>query len=139
LQECDTSEDDGSPANTTFERRIIAKIFLNYLNVNQSEIPLLFGLTSMFRMKPQSDFNFLREFYKELPDSLPIESKRKVLDYFLTFFCSPQYSPEHQEQALEFLIIPIVEKSLSRKEDLIDEKVIQMHYYNIVYSKTPCG
>jgi transformation/transcription domain-associated protein len=113
------------------ESKYLIKCFLNFCE-HSEEVNLLYDMTSIFTVKTTIDYSFLREYYlQHIPEKFSVERKKKIVRVFLDFFAS-QATQEHKVQSLQMLVLPVLEKSLQKKENVIDKEVSFLRFFEFI-------
>eukprot|EP01105_Mastigella_eilhardi_P028048 TRINITY_DN89_c1_g4_i3.p1 TRINITY_DN89_c1_g4~~TRINITY_DN89_c1_g4_i3.p1 ORF type:complete len:3483 (+),score=913.52 TRINITY_DN89_c1_g4_i3:1249-10449(+) len=118
-------KEQGLPLQQLKESKDIVKCFLNYCRAHHDEIDILFHMLSIFTVRTTTDFTFLRDFYMyEVARQYPPEVKTQIVEKFLYFYKDPSIPVEHKVQALQVLIIPLLNYSFQQSKSIIDKKTV---------------
>jgi transformation/transcription domain-associated protein len=119
------NNDDTLPLHFLRESKLLIKCFLNYCRNNKQEVDVLFYMLSIFTVRTTLDYSFLKDFYShEVSESYSPQEKKAILVRFLQFFKEPTFIQEHKVQALQILIIPMLNAAFTKAEwETIDLKV----------------
>jgi transformation/transcription domain-associated protein len=127
-RERNAEHEEKTPFPQLRQSKYLIECFLNFCE-HSEEVNLLYDITSIFTVKTIIDYSFLRDYYlQHIPEKFSVERKKKIVRAFLDFFAS-QASQEHKVQSLQMLVLPILEKSLPKKENVIDKEVSFRYFF----------
>lgn len=113
------------------EPKWLAQIFLSYFQRVRDDFSVLFHLLSIFTVRTQLDYSFLRAFFsEELPRSFSALEKRKILDHYLGLFELRPIQQERLTAATSVLIVPMLQWSFENdtmedRQKLLDKDAVQ--------------
>eukprot|EP00963_Diacronema_lutheri_P006687 scaffold587_cov339-Pavlova_lutheri.AAC.11 len=120
------------------EPKWLAQIFLSYFRRVRDDFSVLFHLLSIFTVRTQLDYSFLRAFFsEELPSTFSMSEKRRVLDHYLAMFEARPIQQEKLTAATSVLIAPMLSWSfendtLEDRQKLLDEVAVQSIVANLL-------
>ena len=98
----------------------LLKCFLWYLECfpNRSDdISLLFYMLFVFTYRSTIDLTFLHKYYESIATTYPADQKRLILSRFLALFTDSNVKTQIKLQALQVLILPMLEQSFLHCDD----------------------
>jgi phosphatidylinositol kinase/protein kinase (PI-3 family) len=110
------SQEEHLPIEQLKESKLIVKCFLQYCTEDKQEINVLFDMLTIFSVRTLADFTFLKEFYKQVASRYSSSRKRDILNRFLEIFKDMAVPHDTKVQALQLLIIPMLEASFQQKQ-----------------------
>lgn len=103
-------------------------------------------MLTIFTVRTTIDYTFLKDYYhKTIAETYTPAEKKGILSRFLVFHKEAGVSVEHKVQALQVLILPLLNSIFQRGEnkDVIDQRVryhdfddlqrAQINYFNILF------
>ena len=110
------TQEEHLPIEQLKESKLIVKCLLQYCAEDEKEINVLFDMLTIFSVRTLADFTFLKEFYKQAANQFPSCRKRDILNRFLEIFGDAAVPHDTKVQALQLLIIPMLDFSFQHKQ-----------------------
>ena len=110
------AQEEHLPIEQLKESKLIVKCFLQYCAEDEQEINVLFDMLTIFSVRTLADFSFLKEFYKQAAAQFSSSRKRDIMHRFLEIFGDTDVPHDTKVQALQLLIIPMLDVSFQHKQ-----------------------
>jgi phosphatidylinositol kinase/protein kinase (PI-3 family) len=110
------NQEEHLPIDQLKESKLIVKCFLIYCAEEVKEIDVLFDMMTIFSVRTLADFTFLKDFYQTIAKQYSSGRKRDILNRFLRMFEHASVAHDNKVQALQLLIIPMLEASFQMKQ-----------------------
>ena len=128
-----------SPSQLRTSKQLL-KCFVNYLSCSPNkndDVSLLFYMLFVFTYRSTIDYTFLKNFYEKIATTCSAIQKRYILARFLTLFTDHKVKYQIKLEALQILILPLLEQSFLHCHDnhlMLDNEVIGTIVSNMIQS-----